>query len=122
MYFQSSSFFTSSLGSFYDNAGPKRSGAGTLTNPYINYSVSSSQYTNWYNRQQASASVYDENNPGYLFNTIPVFVREDVNNKSYVDFIKMISQYFDKINGYIKHMADINDRRESIRRLKRIIL
>ena len=114
MYFQSSSFFTSSLGSFYDNAGPKRSGAGTLTNPYINYSVSSSQYTNWYNRQQASASVYDENNPGYLFNTIPVFVREDVNNKSYVDFIKMISQYFDKINGYIKHMADINDRRESI--------
>mgnify|MGYP003113275133 FL=1 len=27
MYFQSSSFFTSSLGSFYDNAGPKRSGA-----------------------------------------------------------------------------------------------
>ena len=66
------------------------------------------------NRQVASGSVYDKENPGYLFNTIPVFVREDINNKSYVDFIKMISQYFDKINGYIKHMADINDRRESI--------
>ena len=114
MFFQSSSFFTSSLGSFYDNAAPKRSGAGTLTNPYINYSVSSSQYTTWYNRQIQSASVYDNENPGYLFNTIPVFVREDSNNKSYVDFIKMVSQYFDKINGYIKHMADINDRRESI--------
>ena len=114
MFFQSSSFFTSSLGSFYDNAGPKRSGAGTLTNPYVNYSVTSSQYINWYNRQVASGSVYDKENPGYLFNTIPVFVREDINNKSYVDFIKMISQYFDKINGYIKHMADINDRRESI--------
>ena len=114
MYFQSSSFFTSSIGTFYDNAAPKRSGAGTLTNPYINYSVSSSQYTTWYNRQIASASAYNESNPGYLFNTIPVFVREDVNNKSYVDFVLMISQYFDQINGYIKHMADINDRRESI--------
>ena len=46
---------------------------GTLTNPHINYSVSSSQYTTWYNRQ--ITSVYNESNPGYLFNTIPICKR-----------------------------------------------
>ena len=66
MFVKSSSYSSSSLGEFYDNAPPKVSGDGTLTNPYVIYSVTSSQYISWYNDTLTSASLYDRKNTNML--------------------------------------------------------
>ena len=39
MYFKNEAYVTSSLGEFFDNTAPKISGDGTLTSPYVLYSV-----------------------------------------------------------------------------------
>jgi len=114
MYYQSSSFFTSSMGTFYDNAWPKLSGAGTMTSPYVLAHTTSSEGAAWLNRQIASGSEYDSRNGSYLINNTPQFVTEDASNAAYLDFIKMTGHYFDKIYQFIKQMGNINDRRESI--------
>ena len=62
MYFKSSSFVSSSLGTFHDNAWPKTSGAGTLTDTYILAPTTSSTATTWFNEAIVSASAYDTDN------------------------------------------------------------
>ena len=113
MYEQSSSFYTSSMGTFYENTWPKVSGAGTMASPYVLAHTTSSQAINWYNEQEASGSEYDMFNGNNLINNIPEFVNTS-ENQAYLDFIKMMGQYFDKIYLFIREMGQINDRRSSI--------
>jgi len=114
MYFQSSSYVSSSLGVSYDNAWPKTSGAGTLQSPYVLTHTTSSTAVSWFTEQIASGSEYDTRNGGYLVNNTPTFVKEDLGNATYLDFIKMMGHYFDKIHLFVKHMNKINDRQSSI--------
>jgi len=113
MYEQSSSAYTSSMGTFYENTWPKVSGAGTMASPYVLAHTTSSQAINWYNEQEASGSEYDMFNGNNLINNIPEFVNTS-ENQAYLDFIKMMGQYFDKIYLFIREMGQINDRRSSI--------
>ena len=50
---------------------------------------------------------------GYLVNNMG-FIKDDLDNTTYLDFIKMMSHYFDKIHLFVKHMNKINDRQSSI--------
>ena len=77
MYFKSSSYSSGSNGVSYDNALPKYSATGTLTNPYVPYSTTSSQFTTWYNAQEASASLYDRANTNRLINLLPEHITSD---------------------------------------------
>ena len=113
MYYQSSSYATSSLGQEYDNAWPKKSGTGTMNNPYVLYSISESVAVNWFDRQIASSSLYDTLNGNSLINNTPEFVKTQDNN-AYLDFLKMAGQFFDKIWLFTKHMSEVNDRRDSV--------
>ena len=112
MYYQSSSYATSSTGQVYDNAWPKRSGTGTMNNPYVLYSVSQSDAVNWFDRQITSSSLYDTRNGNYLLNNTPEFVQVN-DNQAYLDFLKMTGHFFDKIWLFTKHMSQVNDRRPS---------
>ena len=47
MYFESSSYVSSSIGIFYDNSWPKTSGDGTTLNPYVLASTTSGTARVW---------------------------------------------------------------------------
>ena len=114
MYFESSSYVTSSLGEFHDNAWPKTSGAGTIPSPYILAHTTSSQATTWINNTAISASEYDDNNLSKLSTLVPEHIKIDDNNITYLRFTDMIGQHFDHIWEYINSITDVNDRRDRL--------
>jgi len=114
MYFQSSSYVTSSLGEFFDNAWPKTSGTGKVGDAYVLAHTTSSKAKNWYAIQNASASLYDEDSFNKLSNIIPQHIKFDTNNQTYIDLVNMVAHHFDNIWIYIKAMGDVHDRREKL--------
>tara|TARA_R100000008_G_scaffold66271_1_gene43281 strand:- start:3183 stop:7127 length:3945 start_codon:yes stop_codon:yes gene_type:complete len=114
MYFKSSSYFSSSLGEFYENAWPKNGGSGTTLDPYTLYPVTSSEATTWYNNQITSASLYDRQNRNRLLDNIPDHVVNDGRNVAFHTFINMMGEHFDNIHSYIKEIPQIYDRRQPL--------
>ncbi len=114
MYVQSSSYITSSIGEFYDNAAPKLSGDGTLTNPYQLYSVSSSVFTTWYSASQVTAKVYDRNNANRLVNLLPEHISYDQTNNQFLTFMDMIGHHYDNIWSHVVALTDVHDRTEDV--------
>jgi len=114
MYFKSSSYISSSNGIDYDNAAPKSSGDGTLTSPYQIYSVSSSNFTSWFDNQIVSASTYDNTNMNRLVNLTPAHISYDSDNESFIRFMDMMGHHYDIIWTHIKAMTDSHDRSEDI--------
>ena len=114
MYFQSSSYLSSSNGIDYNNAAPKASGDGTLTSPYVLYSVSSSNFTTWFDGQVASASNYDNLNTNRLVSLLPSHVSYDTENAPFITFMDMMGHHYDIIWTHIKSMTDSHDRSEDI--------
>lgn len=114
MYNKSSSYSSGSNGISYDNALPKYSAAGTLTDPFIPYSATSSQFTTWYAAQEASASLYDRANTNRLINLMPEHITSDYENEEFLNFMDMIGHHYDIIWSYIKSLTDVHDRSEDI--------
>lgn len=114
MYFQSSSYVTSSNGEFYDNAAPKRAGDGTLTNPYKLHSVTSSQFTTWYDDNIVTASLYDRQNVNRLINLLPEHITYDKDNIEFLRFMDMMGHHYDEVWTHIKALTDVHDRTEDI--------
>ena len=114
MYFKSSSYVTSSLGEFYDNAWPKSGGSGTITDPYVLAHTTSSQAIDWFNEQITSASLYDLENFNKLSNIIPLHIKNDTSNATYLTLVDMIGHHFDNVWVYIKGLTDTFDRREKL--------
>ena len=85
----------------------------TSTIPYTMYSVSSSQFTNWYNTLYETASLYDSLNYNSLINTIPEYVRYDESNNGLITFVNMLGQHYDIVYTYINHMSKIHSREEN---------
>lgn len=119
LYNVSSSYVTSSLGEFQDASWPK-TGSGTYADPYKPVSSSATSFTNWYGSvntkagQIYSASLYDTNNPNRLVNLLPTYIREDISNDYFLDFIDMIGQQFDELWLYTKSLSDITDRQNDL--------
>lgn len=110
LYYQSSSYETSSFGEFYPTTWPKV----TSTRPYVNYSTTSSQAVEWFNGIIQSASIYDLNNYKNLRQLIPEHVYSNPVNDQYVLFVDMIGHFYDLIYQYIKQMTSVHERYESI--------
>lgn len=79
------------------------------TQPYVNYGSTTTQAVNWYTNQIAVATSYDASNGSILANTIPTYLRDDVNNENYLTFIHMIGQHFDNLWLYAKAVTDKYD-------------
>tara|TARA_R110002049_G_scaffold486_4_gene2828 strand:+ start:3 stop:3479 length:3477 start_codon:yes stop_codon:yes gene_type:complete len=114
MYFESSSYVSSSLGVFYDNAWPKTSGDGNLNSPYVLAHTTSSVANTWFSNAMTSASIYDLENDSKLSNVIPEHIKFDTNNETYLRFTDMIGQHFDGIWEYINALSDTYDRRDKL--------
>lgn len=76
----------------------------TSTKPYI--LATGAATGSWYDRQLASASVFDSTNPNQLINTVPEFIREDPNNQKYATFLHMVGQHFDNLWIYTKALTE----------------
>ena len=114
MYFQSSSYVTSSLGEFYDNAWPKESGDGTVGNEYVLSSTTSNKAKSWYSEQISSASIYDLENLNKLSDILPEHIKINSSNEDYLKMTDMFGHHFDNIWVYIKALGDTYDRREKL--------
>ena len=114
MYFESSSYVTSSLGEFFDNAWPKTGGDGTPLNSYVLAHTTSSQASTWFTNTINSASVYDGQSNDKLSNLLPEHIKFDERNQTYLTFTDMIGQHFDHVWEYINALSDTYDRRDKL--------
>jgi hypothetical protein len=83
--------------------------------PYLLASTGSAAVLNWlgstnesspsYGGILLSSSLYDENNPDYLYYTIPEYLRDDSDNQPYELFIDMVAQHYDNIWIYYKDVT-----------------
>ena len=114
MYFKSSSFTSSSLGTFYDNAWPKTGGSGTISSPYVLAHTTGSTARTWFNNALVSSSNYDTDNFNKLSTILPEHIKFDTSNDTYLGLVDMIGHHFDNIWVYIKALTDVYDRREKL--------
>jgi len=110
MYFESSSYVSSSNGQFHDTSWPKTNSS----KPYTLAAVGSSQANTWYNNMIASASRYDQGNVNNLRNSLPEHVYSDTTNNVFLEFMDMVGQQFDEIWQYVKSLTDVNKRVEKL--------
>jgi hypothetical protein len=85
----------------------------TANIPYTLYSITSSQFTSWYENVFNSASKYDSLNINSLAYTIPEYIRSDANSQSAVTFVNMLGHHFDILYTYINHMTQTLTREEN---------
>jgi hypothetical protein len=110
MYFESSSYVSSSLGQFHDTAWPKTNSS----KPYTLASTTSAQATTWYDNMILSASNYDQNNVNSLRNTLPEHIYADAQNNVFLEFMDMVGQQFDEVWTYVKSLTDVNKKVEKV--------
>ncbi len=106
LYFESSSYASSSIGEFNDASWPKENS----TEPYTLVHTSGSNAISWYNTWTGYAKDYDRLNRERLVNNLPLHVSADVENNFFLDFMDMTGQQFDEIFVYLRHFTDINER------------
>lgn len=106
LYYESSSYETSSYGSFNASTWPKTNSS----KPYTLALANSSLVTNWLATQAPSALSYDVENDYNLEKTIPDHIRLDVQNANYLMFVNMMGQHYDTLYNYIDHLTKIHDR------------
>jgi hypothetical protein len=109
MYFESSSYLTSSFGEFLDMAWPK----ATSTKPYQLYSITSSQVESWLEGIIGSASLHDNINAYSLRKNVPEHILQQQDNL--VDsFVNMLGHFYDIQYEYINQIPKVYDRQESL--------
>jgi len=110
LYFESSSFVSSSDGLFHDTSWPKE----TSTSPYTLAHTTGSTAATWYTTMTTSASAYDQGNMNSLRNSLPLHINQDTENNVFLEFMDMVGQQFDEIWTYTKSITDVNKRVEKI--------
>jgi len=100
----------------YFNSGSSKSyPKSTTIPPYILMPTGSNEALTWvgstdeespyYGGQALSASNYDSENPDYLYNSIPEYLREDPENEKYELFVDMVAQQYDNTWLYTKNLT-----------------
>lgn len=79
------------------------------TKPYILYSYTSSEATNWLTSQAASASAYDRENLNNLYEIFPSYIKDDEDNSQFQLFAELTAQMFDEIWIYTKALENRQD-------------
>jgi len=110
MYFESSSYVSSSDGQFHDTSWPKTNS----TSPFTLEAVGSATAVSWYNNMIESASAYDQRNMNSLRNSLPEHIYADTKNNVFLEFMDMVGQQFDEIWTYVDRFTDINKRVDKI--------
>ena len=113
MYFESSSYVSSSDGQFHDTAWPKVTTSHPIsasTSDYTLRGVNDPTASIWFDNMVSSASTYDQTNMDSLRNSLPEHVYADTQNNVFLEFMDMVGQYFDEIWTYTTSLTDLNVR------------
>ncbi len=110
LYFESSSYQSSSNGQFHDTSWPKTNSS----KPYTLASTGSAAAISWYDNIISSASTYDFNNQNSLRFTLPEHIHQDTTNNPFLEFMDMVGEQFDETWTYIKSLTDVNKKVENI--------
>ena len=110
LYFESSSYVSSSDGQFHDTAWPKENSSSPFTLAH----TTGSDASTWYNAMIASSSAYDQRNMNSLRNSLPEHINADPTNNVFLEFMDMVGQQFDEVWTYTKSITDLNKRVEKI--------
>ena len=102
LYYESSSYYTGSLGENFDSTWPKSNDS----KPHTLYAISTSKALTWYTNQIQTSSLYDVKNLNILEKTAPMYIREDDSNLEYLTFVNMIGEYFDELKLYIDNITN----------------
>ena len=106
LYYESSSYESSSYGLFNASTWPKTGSAY----PYVLCHSTSSEATAWFTTQSSAALDHDVDNDYNLEKTVPDHVRLDAQNANYLMFVNMIGQHYDEVYNYVDHITKIHDR------------
>ena len=115
LYFESSSYASSSAGQFHDTCWPKSSSVNEngITSLFPLDSADATAVS-WYNTMIESASIYDQGNMNSFRNSLPLHVNQDTENNVFLEFMDMVGQQFDEIWTYTKSITDLNVRVEKL--------
>jgi len=100
LYYESSSYESSSYGEYYPTTWPK---INSLP-PYKCYSVTSSIAENWFAGIYESASYYDKTNKNQLVKILPRYFKTNPYNNDGVTFVHMVGHQFDNLLPYVYNM------------------
>ena len=91
----------------------------SLNQPYVNAPVNSDVAKSWfgsldetnpyYGGQINSASVYDNLNRNYVWNTLPSYIQEDTSNDKLELFCGLLGQHYDTLWTYQRAITDLRD-------------
>ena len=97
----------------YYNSGSTSSWPKTTSAPpYILATAKSTEAVEWLGSaepetgQAGTASRYDADNPNYLYNAIPEYLKSDPNNRGYELFVDMVAQQYDNTWLYTKDLTN----------------
>jgi len=107
MYYESSSYTTSSLGERYDVTWPK---TAYSNNEYTLASTTSTAGTNWLTNWTTYSKEFDTLNKERFISNLPTHVTMDPSNNTFLDFFDMMGQQFDEYWLYTRHFTDVNER------------
>ena len=110
MYFESSSYVSSSDGQFHDTSWPK----SNSSSPYTLKATTEATASIWFDNMVLSASTYDQGNMNSLRNSLPEHIYADTENNVFLEFMDMTGQQFDEIYTYVNTFTDINKRVDKI--------
>lgn len=88
---------------------PKRNS----TFPYTLYSVSSSNFINWYTDLNEKSISYDSYNFNALQYAIPEYIKLNDSNLNLASYINIIGHFFDTIYNYVNQHLKIHSREEN---------
>jgi len=103
----------------YYTSGSKAWPKSDTSVPFENYPVTSESASVWYGSldetseyyggQILSASLYDQSNQNYVWNSLPSYIQEDAQNQNLELLVAMLGQHYDYVWTYIKAIGEIND-------------
>ncbi len=93
----------------YYDSGSKAWPKQNSTQPYVLFSHSSSEATNWLTQQAVIASEYDIENRNNLYEIFPNYITEDTDNEQFKLFTELTAQMFDEIWVYTKALENRQD-------------
>jgi hypothetical protein len=74
--------------------------------PYVNQDTDTQDSIEFFNNLLSLASIYDQNNPDNLINSVPEYIRDDETNTPYLLFINMIGEHFDTLWLYANSVSE----------------
>ena len=93
--------------------------SGSNIAPYSNWGTNTPTASIWYGSKEEdsdffggqilSASLYDDLNRNYIWNTLPAYIKEDTQNANLELLSSMLGQHFDTLWTYTRAIGDIKD-------------